>query len=161
MGHGRRTELPRCCPAPLRPSIRLRRALRSRLLVRSSAAQPISSPSLRCSEESAFAVMLAMLQHSQQDYGPLPPELGPHSHCGQSCRGRRLFMDSQGNEQPVLREVQRDMKVYQFSPTPPLDEIGPFSPIQIELNTQTRRTCLASRSLRVLASRQVLGGWSK
>ncbi|KAJ8473588.1 hypothetical protein ONZ51_g7777 [Trametes cubensis] len=39
----------------------------------------------------------------------------------------------------------------------PLDEIGPFSPIQIELGTRTRRMCLASSSLRVLASRQVLG----
>ena len=34
-------------------------------------------------------VMPAMLQHSQQDYGPLPSELGPHPHCGQSCRERR------------------------------------------------------------------------
>ena len=63
----------------------------------------------------------------------------------------QVFMDAQGNEQPVLREVQRDMMVYQFSPTPPLDEIGPFSPIQIGLDTQTR-TCLASNFLRVLAS---------
>ena len=69
----------------------------------------------------------------------------------------QVFMDAQGNEQPVLREVQRDMMVYQFSPTPPHDEIEPFSPIQIELDTRIRRMCLASSSLRALASCQVLG----
>ena len=78
----------------------------------------------------------------------------------------QVFIDSQGNEQPVLREVQRDMKVYQFVPALPLDEIKQFSPIQIDLDTSKQGEGafgleLPSRPRVTSSTRRAALGWSK
>ncbi|KAI0635339.1 hypothetical protein C8Q77DRAFT_1054820 [Trametes polyzona] len=114
------------------------------------------------------AVMQAMLEHSQKNYGPLPSELRPHRVRSRTSsraspyplRNMRasfspekplrsspmqIFTDGpskpfaqSAHEQPVLREVQRNSNVFMSSPAPALDEIKPFSPIHIELDTSKK-----------------------
>ncbi|KAI0323288.1 hypothetical protein GY45DRAFT_1376434 [Cubamyces sp. BRFM 1775] len=110
------------------------------------------------------AVMQAMLEHSQKNYGPLASELRPH-HVRSRTSSRaspyplrnqrsafspekpralpvQVFTDGPNKpfaapapELPVLCQVQCDMNVYQSSPAPALYEIKPFSPIHIKLNS--------------------------
>ncbi|KAH9896427.1 hypothetical protein C8Q73DRAFT_788785 [Cubamyces lactineus] len=139
------------------------------------------------------AVMQAMLEHSQKNYGPLPSELRPHRVRSRTSsraspyplRNQRsafspekprsspiqVFTDGPNKpfaapapEQPVLREVQRDANVYQSSPAPALDEIKPFSPIYIELDTSKQGKGafgLPSRPRVTSSTRRAALGWSK
>ncbi|KAI0323907.1 hypothetical protein GY45DRAFT_500093 [Cubamyces sp. BRFM 1775] len=110
------------------------------------------------------AILQAMLEHPRGNYGHLPSELRPpHVRPRTSSRASPYPLRNQRSafspekrhsspihvltdapskpfaapapEHPVLREVQRDANVYQSSPAPALDEIKPFSPIHIELDT--------------------------
>ncbi|KAI0666503.1 hypothetical protein C8Q78DRAFT_984185 [Trametes maxima] len=110
------------------------------------------------------AVMQAMLEHSQKNYGPLPSELRPRrirsrtssraspypvrnmmraSFSPEKPRSSpiQVFTDSPAHsfvvpaqEKSILREVQRDTNLLKASPAPALGEIKPFSPLHIELD---------------------------
>ena len=139
------------------------------------------------------AVMQAMLEHSQKNYGPLPSELRPHRVRSRTSsraspyplRNQRsafspekprsspiqVFTDGPNKafaapapEQPVLREVQHDANVYQSSPAPALDEIKPFSPFHIQLDTSKQGKGAfgpPSRPRVTSSTRHAALGWSK
>ncbi|KAI0828480.1 hypothetical protein BC628DRAFT_1316551 [Trametes gibbosa] len=139
------------------------------------------------------AVMQAMLEHSQKNYGPLPSELRPHRVRSRTSsraspyplRNMRtsfspekplraspiqVFTDAPTkqfaflSEPPVLREVQRNSNVFAASPAPALDEIKPFSPIHIELDTSKQGKSamgLPPRPRVTSSTRRAALGWSK
>ncbi|OSC98903.1 hypothetical protein PYCCODRAFT_1470720 [Trametes coccinea BRFM310] len=140
------------------------------------------------------AVMQAMLEHSQKNYGPLPSELRPHRVRSRTSsraspyplRSMRssfspekpprsspiqIFTDVPSKpfaaplqEAPVLREVQRDANTFMASPAPALDEIKPFSPLHIELDTSKQGKAafgLPSRPRVTSSTRRAALGWSK
>ncbi|KAH9846904.1 hypothetical protein C2E23DRAFT_872120 [Lenzites betulinus] len=139
------------------------------------------------------AVMQAMLEHSQKNYGPLPSELRPHRvrsrtssraspYPSRNMRASfspekplraspiQVFTDAPTksfaflNEPPVLREVRRNANVTTTSPAPALDEIKPFSPLHIELDTSKQgKTAmgLPTRPRVTSSTRRAALGWSK
>ncbi|KAI0354136.1 hypothetical protein OH77DRAFT_1405859 [Trametes cingulata] len=139
------------------------------------------------------AVMQAMLEHSQKNYGPLPSELRPHRVRSRTSsraspyplRNMRssfspekphsspmqIFTDGPSkpfatsvHEQPVLREVRKSENVLSASPVPALEEIKPFSPIHIELDTSKQgKTAfgLPARPRVTSSTRRAALGWSK
>ncbi|KAI8973078.1 hypothetical protein BD414DRAFT_447875 [Trametes punicea] len=139
------------------------------------------------------AVMQAMLEHSQKNFGPLPSELRPHRvRSRTSSRASpyplrnvrssfspdqprsspmQVFTDgpskpfaTSAHEQPVLREVPRDVNTLTASPAPALDEIKPFSPLHIELDTSKQGKGafgLPARPRVTSSTRRAALGWSK
>ncbi|KAI9060404.1 hypothetical protein FKP32DRAFT_1595485 [Trametes sanguinea] len=140
------------------------------------------------------AVMQAMLEHSQKNFGPLPSELRPHRVRSRTssraspyplpsmrssfspekpprCSPIQIFTDVPSKpfsaplqEAPVLREVQRDANTFMASPAPALEEIKPFSPLHIELDTSKQGKAafgLPSRPRVTSSTRRAALGWSK
>ena len=136
--------------------------------------------------------MQAMLEHSQKTFGPLPSELRPHRIRSRTSsraspyplrvmrstispekqRGSpiRVFTEAPSkpfasavHEPSVLREVWT-ANVNVPTPPPALNEIKPFSPFQVELETSKQgknAVGLPARPRVTSSTRRAALGWSK
>ena len=137
--------------------------------------------------------MQAMLEHSQKNYGPLPSDLRPrrvrsrtssraspyplrHMRPSASPEKSRsspmhVFTDVPSksfgmslHDQTVLREVQRFTNVDVPTPPPALNDIKPFTPFVVELETSKQgknAIGLPARPRVTSSTRRAALGWSK
>lgn len=137
--------------------------------------------------------MQAMLEHSQKNYGPLPSDLRPHRvrsrtssraspyplrHMRSSASPEKsrsspmhVFTDAPSksfgmslHDQTVLREVQRFTNVDVPTPPPALNDIKPFTPFVVELETSKQgknAIGLPARPRVTSSTRRAALGWSK